>query len=123
METHITITINNKLPAYEVALAAHHDLLLAEDVLLLLRLHDVLLLQALQRERQRWVFGVLDEFDPSEPADTQRGDDVQVIQLDVLEFCTKIDNYNMVLQVNTLYPQLDPHTLFYWVAVGAYRSG
>ena len=35
----------------ELVVAGHHDPLLAVDVLLLLRLHDVLLLQALQGER------------------------------------------------------------------------
>ena len=36
------------LPCDELMLAVHHDPFLAEDVLLLLRVHDVLLLQTLE---------------------------------------------------------------------------
>ncbi len=43
----------------EVVAAVHHDPLLAEDVLLLLGVHDVLLLQALQGVRLSFLLGNL----------------------------------------------------------------
>ena len=39
-----------RLPCYEVVSTRHQDVLLTEHVLLLLGLHDVLLLQALESE-------------------------------------------------------------------------
>ena len=63
-----------------------HDLLFGHDVLLLPRLHDLILLHLLQRERPLFsIAGDLDEFNAAESADAQSGDDAQVLQLQRLE--------------------------------------
>ena len=59
---------------------AQHDLLLAVHVLLLLGLHDVVFLQTLERQRLARLGGALNQLDPAEAADAQRGDDVQTVQ-------------------------------------------
>ena len=52
-------------------LARHEDVLLAEHVLLLLGLHDVLLLQTLEGVRHAGLLPALDQLHPPEPAHTQ----------------------------------------------------
>ena len=51
--------------------AGHEDVLLAEHVLLLLGLHDVLLLQTLEGVGHTRLLPALDELHPPEPANTQ----------------------------------------------------
>lgn len=73
----------SNLPGDEGAPARHHDGLLAVDVLLLERVDDVLLLEALERERERAVVRALDELDAPEPADAERGHHVEVGEPDL----------------------------------------
>ena len=70
-------------PGDEGAPARHHDGLLAVDVLLLERVDDVLLLEALERERERALVRALHELDAPEAADAERGDHVEVGQSDL----------------------------------------
>ena len=70
-ETFLTMTITEPLPGYEVVSARHQDVLLTEDVLLLLGLHDVLLLQTLEGVGHAGLLPALDELHPPEPANTQ----------------------------------------------------
>ena len=56
---------------YEDVSAGHEDVLLAEDVLLLLGLHDVLLLQTLEGVGHAGLLPALDQLHPPKPANTQ----------------------------------------------------
>ena len=69
----------HSIPAHEGAAHGHHDALLREDVVLLLRLDDVALAEALEGEGPGGVVAVLHELYPPEAAHAQGGDDVQVV--------------------------------------------
>ena len=79
-------------PCDERTAAWHHNILLAEDVLLLQRIDDVLLLEALKGERLRSFVNVLDQFNPTETADAQRCHHIQITQPDVAELWNAIEN-------------------------------
>lgn len=79
------------LPGDEGTPAGHHDVLLAVDVLLLERVDNVLLLEALEGEGERSVVGALDQFDAAEAADAQGGHHVQVGQSDLSVFGDELD--------------------------------
>ncbi len=67
--------------------ASHHDPLLREHVLPLLGLHDVALLQALERERPPLaavdVCGHSHQLDASEPAHAESGKNLKVAKFQV----------------------------------------
>ena len=70
-------------PCYEVVSARHQDVLLAEHVLLLLGLHDVLLLETLQSVRHAGLLTALDQLHTAKPAHPERGHHLQIVQLNV----------------------------------------
>ena len=67
-------SILNYILCDELMVAGHHNPLLGEHVLLLLRLHDVLLLQTFEGVRLALVLGEVDQLHPPEPAHSQGGD-------------------------------------------------
>ena len=72
-------------PGDEHVPAGHHDVPLAVDVLLLVGLHDVLLLHALESEGLQRIFLALDQLHSPEAAHAERCQDVEVVQVNVLE--------------------------------------
>ena len=98
-ETFLTMTITESLPGYEVVSARHQDVLLTEDVLLLLGLHDVLLLQTLEGVGHARLLATLDQLHPAKPAHTQRGDHLQVVQLHVQLLLRHLDVLHHLLAV------------------------
>lgn len=65
-----------RLPGNEGVVDRHHDSLLRVNVFLLLRLHNVLLLEALEGEGQVLVVGVLHKLNSAEPTHTQGGEHI-----------------------------------------------
>lgn len=74
------------VPAEEGALAGHHDVFLVVGVLLLLLLHHVDLLEALEREGERLVRPVLHQLHAPEPAHAHSSHYLQVFQFHVFKF-------------------------------------
>jgi hypothetical protein len=69
----------------EVTICLAHDFLLGHDVLLLPGLNDLRLFHLLQRKGAGRVVLDLHQLDATKAADTERGDDSQVSELDFAE--------------------------------------
>ena len=73
-------------PADEGTATAQHDALLAVHMFLLLSLHNMLLLEALESKRFVLVVYVLYQLHPAEPPNTKRCYYIQIIQTDGVIF-------------------------------------
>lgn len=89
-------------PCDERTAAGHHNILLAEDVLLLQRVDNVLLLEALEGERLRPFVDILDQFDSPETANAQGCHHIQIAESYVAEFY----NCSMSFHINLLITQI-----------------